>query len=284
MAEIERRRDSALLVFAATHLDLELLPALYDTLKELGRVERLDVLFHCRGGNVTAARRIALMFHDFGERVSFIVPDRCESSGTIAALAAHEIVAGPVAIFSPVDPHLQPDAAADGGGPSAISAEDIRLFGRMAQTWFGLDEAEAGRQAVSLLCESIFPTTLTGLYRAALEVREICEELLSLHMAAADEQARSHIVERLLFGCHSHAAALTGADLAAMGLPVRRDPAVEDLAWEIAGGLRASLGGGVRSSPQEDWRDAWLITRHRATCRRRSPGGLLPVWEEIETE
>jgi hypothetical protein len=284
MIEIEKCRDSALLVFAATHLDLELLPTLYDTLKDLGRVGRLDVLFFCRGGNVTAARRIGLMFHEFGDLVSFIVPDRCESSGTITALAAHEIIAGPAAIFSPVDPHLQADSTADGPGPSAISAAEVRLFGSMAREWFGLDEAEAGRKAISILCESIFPTTLTAFYRSELEVRRICEELLSLHMGAGSERARSHIVDQLLPGCYSHAFALAGADLAAMGLPVRRDPVVEDLAWEIARSLRAATGSGVRTSQQEDWSDAWLVTRNRAACRRRSPGGLHPTWHEADVD
>jgi len=69
--EIEQRRSARLLVFAASNLDIELLPALYDTLREIGRGERLDVLLSCRGGAVTAARRIALLLHDFTDRLAF---------------------------------------------------------------------------------------------------------------------------------------------------------------------------------------------------------------------
>lgn len=284
MAELEERRGGTLLVFAASNLELELLPALYDSLRAIGRTRRLDVLLYCRGGIVNAARRIALMLNDFTDHLAFIVPDRCESSGTIATLAGREIVAGPAAIFSPIDPALEASATPSGGGPSAVSAEDVRLFGKMAGDWFGIDETEAARQALSALCDSIFPTTLTSFYRATLEVREICEELLSLHMPDVAGEAKSRIVERLLFGHHSHSFALTAGDLAGLGLPVRRDTAIEDLGWEVANDLRATIGGGVRTTDTDDWVDALLVTRGGGRRRRRSPGVLAPAWEEVEIE
>lgn len=284
MAELEERRASSLIVFAASNLELELLPALYDILRATGRVERLDVLLYCRGGIVNAARRIALMLNDFTDHLAFIVPDRCESSGTIAALAGREIVAGPAAIFSPIDPALEASATPSGDAPPAVSAEDVRLFGKMAGDWFGLDQAEAARHALSALCESFFPTTLTSFYRSTLEVQQICEELLSLHRSDASGEAKAQIVEKLLFGHHSHSFALTGGDLAGLGLPVRRDAAVEDLGWEVARELRATIGGGARATDNDDWIDALLITRKGGMRRRRSPGGLAPTWEEAKVE
>ncbi len=282
--EIEERRGSTLLVFAASHLDLELLPSLYDLLSGIGRSERLDILFYCRGGYVTAARRIALLLDRFTDRLAFIVPDRCESSGTITVLAGREIVAGDASVFSPVDPNLETQGPSSDGAPSAISAEDIRLFGRMASAWFGLDEAEAGPRALALLSETIFPTTLTSFYRSTLEAKAICEELLSLHMPAEAGEAKSRIVDQLLFGHHSHAFALGPDDLVRIGLPVGRDAAVEACAWEIAAALRASVGGGARPSEEDQWLDALLATRAGGLGRRRSPGGLAPSWQAIEIE
>lgn len=83
LADIAARRVNPLLLFATSHLDLELLPMLYDTLVAVEKSERLDVLFFCRGGNVNAARRIGILLREFAGRLTFIVPDRCESSGTI---------------------------------------------------------------------------------------------------------------------------------------------------------------------------------------------------------
>ncbi len=279
LEELEQSRGSRVLLIAASHLELDLLPVLYDALREMGRTQRLDVLFHCSGGVVNAARRVALLLHGFTERLAFIVPDRCASSGMIAALAAREIVAGPAAIFSPVDPHLE---GPGGDGPSAISAQDVRLFGRMAEDWFGLAEADAKARALALLCESIFPTTLTAFYRATLEVEAICTELLALGLPDSPEAARSRIVEALVHGHHSHGFALTGDDLKALGLPMRDEPEAADLAWEIARDLRALLGPGARRSEQDDWHDSILATSAGSWRRRRSPDGLAPRWEPGE--
>jgi hypothetical protein len=279
---LEARRGSTVLVLAASHLEVDLLSELYDTLRGLGRPARLDVVFYCKGGMVNAARRIALLLHQFTDHLAFIVPHRCESSGTITALAAREIVAGPVAIFSPIDPLLQTAPSSPGERPSAISSEDVRLFSQMARDWFGIEEGEAKRQALSVLSENIFPTTLTSFYRSILEARGICAELLSLHMAQVPEAQRTRIAEQLLCGYHSHSYALTRDDLAALGLPIRRDAPTEDLAWEIARALRGTLGGGVRRSLEEDWFDAILATRDGVRLRRHGQDGLEPRWEAGE--
>jgi hypothetical protein len=280
--EIEARRGSTVLVFAASHLEVDLLPELYDVLRGLGHPARLDVVFYCKGGVVNAARRIALLLHEFTDHLAFIVPHRCESAGTITALGAREIIAGPVAVFSPIDPLLQGAPSASGERPHAISSEDVRLFSQMARDWFGLEESEAKRQAMSVLCENIFPTTLTSFYRSILEAQAICAELLSLHLAHEPEALRAGIADKLLFGHHSHTYALTRDDMAALKLPIRRDEPTENLAWEIARILRGTLGGGVRRSVEDDWFDTILATRGGARRRRHSQDGLEPAWEDGE--
>jgi hypothetical protein len=282
LEEIERRRGSRVLVLAASHLDSELLPALYDSLREIGPTPRLDLLIHCRGGAVSAVRAIALLLHQFTGRLSFIVPDRCLSSGTIAALAAHEIVAGPAALFSPVDPLLQGPPGSGEDGPSTISAQDVRLFGEMSRAWFGLGEEEARLKALAVLCDSVFPTALTSFYRSTLEVEAVCLELLSIHMES--EETKRRIVDSLLYGHHSHGFALMRSDLARLGLPVAGDTAVEDSAWEVARVLRDTVGGGAREAPEDDWVDALLATSAGLRRRRRSPHGMNPAWEEGEVE
>lgn len=278
--EIEARRESKVLVFAASHLEVDLLPELYDVLRSLGRPERLDVVFYSKGGAVNAARRIALLLNEYTSQLTFIVPYRCESAGTITALSAKEIIAGPVATFSPIDPQLQASGPSS-GGQHAISSEDVRLFSTMAKDWFGLEEADAKQQAMSVLFENIFPTTLTSFYRSILEVRAICAELLALHMGHETEAKRAQIAEQLLFGHHSHSYALTRDDMAALGLPIRRDEPIEDIAWEIARILRSTVGGGVRRSMEDNWIDALLATRNGIRRRLHSQDGLEPVWEAV---
>ena len=279
LEELERARGSRVILLAASHLELDTLPVLYDTLRDIGRTQRLDVLFHCSGGAVHAARRIALMLNDFTGHLSFIVPDRCLSSGMIAALAARELVAGPAAIFSPVDPHLETPSGS-GAALSAVSAQDVRLFALMAQDWFGLAESDAKAKALAVLCESIFPTTLTSFYRSMLEVEAICAELIALGLPDAAPATRSEIVETLLYRHHSHGFALTREDLRKLGLPVRDDEAAEAIAWEIARNVRGGLGGGARRTAESDWFDGLVATASGAMRRRQSPDGLAPRWEK----
>jgi hypothetical protein len=279
IVEIEGRRGSRLLVFAASNLETDLLPALYDTLREIGRTDRLDVLVQCHGGEVTAARAIALLLHQFADHLAFIVPERCTSSATILALSGHEIVAGPAALFSPVDPLLQGPSSGADDSLGAISAQDVRLFGSMSRDWFGVAEGEAGAKALSVLCDNVFPTTLTSFYRSTLEVEAVCLELLSLQMGRGSAAEKKRIVDSLLHGHHSHGFALMRSDLAGLGLPVRGDPETEDSAWEVARALRQSVGGGARRAVEDDWTDVMLATRTGSRRRRRSRERLGPVWE-----
>lgn len=277
---IESARNSRVLLFASAQLDIDMLAPLYEALAALGPCERLDVLFYSRGGLINAARRIALLFAGFSDRVSFLVPHYCESAGTIAALSAREIVAGPLAIFSPVDPILSAARGAS-GGPHAMSSQDLRLFGDMCEHWFGLQPAEASAQALKTLSSSIFPTTLTSFYRSTLEVEAICAELLQLHIGDDRKALREAIANKLIHGFHSHAFALTREDLRAMGLPVTTQSAIEEPMWRVARDLRGMVGPGARNAADDTWMDAVIATRSGASVRRRSedmPGH----WTDLE--
>lgn len=281
IANLEAETGARVLVFAATSLEIDLLPALYDTLRGIGRCARLDVVVHCRGGSVNAARRIALLLREYAGRLRFIVPHYCESAATVMALAADEIVAGPLAIFSPTDPHLTAAEGTRGGSPSALSAQDVRLFWQIGHDWFGLEKQAAQERALGLLSDSIFPTTLSSFYRCTQEMRAISTELLALHLPDSAAAQRTRIADALLFDYHSHTYALTGDDLARLGLPVVRDPAVEALAWDIARHVRTQIGAESRTSLEGDWHDALLLTRESGLRRRRSPDAPAAAWQTL---
>lgn len=280
ISRIEAARQSRVVILAASNLEMELLPQLYETLRAIGRVPRLDVLLYCRGGIVNAARRMALLLNASADRFHLIVPFHCESAGTVLALAARQIVAGPLAMFSPIDPLLQSDSAVE-GAPPALSCQDVRSFGTMAREWFGIDERAAAERALTILCENIFPTTLTSFYRATVEMQQIGEELLSLHLGG-DRNVAAEIVSKLLFGYHSHSFALTREEMRGLGLPVVSDEPVENAAWEIASELMRLVGSGVRASPDADWVDCAVVTRERAMFRRICRQDRALVWEQRE--
>ncbi len=280
--DLEEKRNSRVIVFAASNLEIELLPDLYETLLEMGHVKRLDVVLYCRGGIVNAARRIALLLHEFTDHLSFIVPHYCESSSTILVLSAHEIIAGSMAIFSPIDPHLQSSDPSTDGSPMALSAEDIRLFGEMSKDWFGLEEQEAQAQSLSLLCSSIFPATLTSFYRSTLELQAIGKELLAFQLPEKTAEIRLKIVDQLVSGYHSHSYALTRDDMLQLGLKITREPSVEEQAWRISCELRGIVGGALRQSADDSWNDVLIATRDRVNLRERKRSAASPQWKTVE--
>lgn len=272
IAQLERRRDSRVLVMAASHLDMELMPELYRQCRALGPVRRLDVVLHGRGGVVHAARRIALLLREQAGHLAFLVPYHCESSATLLTLCGDEIVAGDLALFSPIDPQLH---GIDG---SAFSALDIKAFGDMAEQWFGLDAAAAREQALALLCHGVTPPSLGSFYRSTLEVTQIAEELLAFQLSGRDAAFRQQVVRHLMSGYHSHGYAITRAEMAGLGLRMVRDAEAEQLAWDISLLIQGHIGGGVRESPADPWHDALLATRGGMATRRAQPGGLAPQW------
>ena len=74
IAAMEARSRGRVLVFAASKLEIDLLPPLYDALRAIGRCERLHIVIQCRGGEVNAARRIALLLHQSTDHLTFVVP------------------------------------------------------------------------------------------------------------------------------------------------------------------------------------------------------------------
>ncbi len=293
--EIEQWRGGKALVLAASHLEMDLVPILHDGLNDLrpengGAIDRLDVVIQCRGGAVSAVRRIALQLRRASKHITFIVPHHCQSAGAILTLCADEIIAGPVEIFSPVDPQLQASADLSAehltdrsdGAASAMSAEDIRLLPRMCRDWFGLEDGEARLKALSMVSESIFPAALSAFYRCTLEVRQICQELLAMHMGD-DREGIERITEFLLHGHHSHAFPLTRDDLHRVGLPIVSAPEIEKTAWAISKRLSAAIGGGARKTEADAWISAGVITRERTHLQWRTPGIVSPRWDAGDT-
>lgn len=276
---LEALRPGRALALSASRLEIDLLPPLYEALRTLGPVERLAVVVQCRGGEVNAARRIALLLHAFARRLTFLVPYRCESAGTVLALAAHEIVAGPMAVFSPIGPHFP---AEDGdAGPSAMSSEDFRPCWRRLRDGFGPERPEAREKSLQRLCDNVFPTTLTALHRSTRELERIGGELLSLAHGARPREAHAEIVSTLLYGFDAPACALTANDLRRIGLPVVRDTALEAAARDAGCELRRLAEPESRRDEDDHWHDAVIATAEAAQRRLRRRDAPAGRWEPV---
>ena len=220
-----------------------------------------------------------MLLHGSTRHLGFVVPDRCESAATLLVTAGHQLIAGPVAIFTPIDPLLPVEGATE-GSPSGVAAEDVRLLPDTLKAWFGLDSDAARREALTMLGSAIFPSTLTSFLRATREVEEIATALSLLGAAGGDQEKAHGIVEKLLHGFHSHGFALSGDDLAAIGLPMVTDQAVEKAAWQAFQLLRSRLAPPERKDREAPHLDAVVATTDQWFTRSREPATGAPLWTE----
>lgn len=276
--QIEQQRNSKVLVLAAAELDLTLLPTLYNELLRIGPVAQLDVLIQSRGGEVNASRRIAMLLRSFCQRLTFLVPYYCQSAATLLVLAADDMIAGELAMFSPIDPHLH--GGTGDGAATTLSCQDIQQFGVMAQQWFGLAPEQASQQLLGLLAEQMFPPTLTAFYRVSVEVQQIAEQLLCWQLPEQSAAERAAIAQKLIAGYHSHFFALSGAEMQALGLKVQKDTQIELYSWQLSLLLQQQIGGAARESLEQGWFDAALYSADLLQRRWHQPDGLTALWQQ----
>ncbi|WP_240224364.1 SDH family Clp fold serine proteinase [Rheinheimera hassiensis] len=275
ISQIEQRRNSRVLVLAATHLDLDLLPQLYNELQRLGRVKRLDLVLQSRGGEINAVRRIAMLLRSYCDELHVLVPYFCQSAATLLALAADQIVAGELAMFSPVDPHLH--GSGMGEAETAVSSLDICKFKEMAADWFGMNSEQSQAALLTTLCEQLFPPTLTAFYRVSTEVQVIGEQLLQWQLPEHSSEKRAAMIRNLLTGYHSHHFALSGTELQNLGFKVKREAEIEPLLWSISLSLQEAIG--EKTGFNNDARlEAVLLSSSKSYLRTQQPENIRPVW------
>ena len=239
LAEFSKRRGDPVLVYCGL-IDHDAASRVYEVLRGAGRLPRLDLVLITRGGVASAAWRLALLIHEFTDHLTVLVPHRAWSAGTLVCLSAHELVFGPMAELSPLDPQIGAAGDNAAAGPSTVSAEDIRAFRDVAGEWFGADDPATRAQTLSLLSQRVSPLSLGAFLRADRFVRQVADDLLAPHIPDAGDRGR--LVERLVSGYHSHSHAITRRQARALGLRVTdADADEESLLWDIAQWCQAEM-------------------------------------------
>jgi hypothetical protein len=250
VTELQHLRHSTALVYAVDQVEASDVYVLYECLRGLGPVKRLDVVLHTAGGDIDITRRIAHLLREHCDELRILVPDHAQSAGTLLCLAADELVLGPMAALGPVDAHLT-STGERGAGPGRISAEEVRVLPDVAREWFGLDEATARVQGFAAVNQRIFPTTLGAFYRADRNVRRIGAELLVYQLPSLNDDDRRSIVNRLVEGYDGHGHVITRREAQSLGLNVSFPaPDEEALMWECTWPLRRGYTEPFNDEPQ----------------------------------
>ncbi len=223
----------------AKAIDEEDTLVLYELLRRCGPQRRLDLVLHQFGGRVNASRKIALLLRSYAAQLHVLIPYKARSAATVLALASDQIVMGPLAELSPIDPQIAASGEPPPGAPGLMSVEDVRAFRRMAEDWFGLRREEHAMQVFSILSQRLFPATLGNFFRADQQIRLIADELLRFHLPEAAVEERRQVVQQLVSGYYAHDYSITREEAQGLGLRVQAASAPEEnLLWEIWQGCR----------------------------------------------
>ncbi len=252
LEELSRlRQRPALLLCGANLSSPDTATMLYTFLRQLGHQKALDVVFQCPGGHPAATRQLAVLLREFTDHLTILVMQHAHSAGALFCLAADELIMSPLSTLSPIDPQMpgqlsgdndwtiMPGREKDSATPRGIATEEMRLFREMASAWFGVGETVEER--LSLLhtfASRIFPTTLTALFRADQEMRQVANELLRYHQP--DAIVRQRISDQLTEGFFSHAHVIHRQEARELGLNVVHATGEEETClWRLLGWWQA---------------------------------------------
>jgi ClpP class serine protease len=190
---IHRQEKRSLFGFAvARHIDLEDAQTIIAAIKETPADVPIDLVLHTPGGLVLAAMQIARAVEAHPAKVTVYVPVYAMSGGTLIALAADEIVLGEFSVLGPIDPQIAGLPAA-----SIVKARDSKPVTEVFD--------------LTLVLADVSEKALAQVKRGAVE-------LLTPRM---DQAAAEALAAKLAGGHWTHDYALTAAEAAALGLPVK---------------------------------------------------------------
>jgi Serine dehydrogenase proteinase len=244
---IEQQRASRVVTYvtsdrppAPAQIGDDALRPLYDHLRELGHVERLDLFIYSRGGAIDVPWRMVTALRQASDEWNILVPFRANSAATLIALGADNIVLGHQGELGPIDPimSLQRVVTQPGGAQTIlqeqVSVEDVMAYTRFIRDRANLSDQSALADALGKLAERMDAVALGNVYRTHLHIRDVARRTLLSRKSPPSEQALSVIVETLAERVYAHGHAIGFKEADALGLPVvAADDQLDTAMWEL---------------------------------------------------
>lgn len=243
--QIESARESRVLCYLTggsqpfpTQIAEDAVKLFHGHLSGFGKVRQIDLLLCSRGGDMLTPLRLVPLIREFCERFCVLVPYRAHSAATSIALGADEIVMGPLAELTPIDPTTgHPFNPPDPANPNQrlpIGVEDITSFLGLARDRAGVEPNQMV-EVFRILSEKVNPLALGNAYRTYRMARQAASKLLMTHMSNEnDGEAIEGIVKKLTEELCIHGYPIFRAEARSMGLKVPEpNPALELLMWKL---------------------------------------------------
>jgi hypothetical protein len=241
--KIEAARESRVLVYVcsdrpglSTQLGEDAIRPMYDVVRRLGAVDRLDLFLYSRGGAVEVPWRIVSMLREHCKRLGALIPYRAHSAATLIAMGCDEIVMGPKAELGPIDPalHLRETQESSGTTAEHVRVEDVMSYVAFLKNRAGVSSESVLAEQMRALSERLSPWTLGKIYRMQSQIRQVALTLLGARVDPPTAEDVSRIVEALLERGYSHNYAITRNEAKALGLPLQpADPVLEPAMWSL---------------------------------------------------
>ncbi len=208
-------------------------PSLFDQLKAIGPQERLDLVLYTFGGDTEIPIRIVTLLREFCKKLSVLIPYRANSSGTLLAMGADEIVMTPLSALGPIDPsRTHPLLPKREGATESepVSVQDMQhAMQFIRQT--GADEKgipytpEALAQVFTALFDKIHPLAIGAIEQSYSLAKLVGTKCLATHLdPEADAAKIKAIVDRLCDNYKSHSYQIDRREAQRIGLNVAFAP------------------------------------------------------------
>jgi ClpP class serine protease len=247
IAAIEAKRKSRLICYltsdrqnATAIIAKDALPFIYNQLKQIGEVPRIDLLVFTAGGDTLAAFNIARLLREFSKWVGVLVPFRCLSAGTLLALGADEIYMTRAGTLSPIDPsvttQLNPysDPQIPGGRQLLpVSVESVAGFKSLIENDWGIKKQEMLTQLFKVLADRVHPLALGDVYRSRQQIERLAHQLMKKHRR--DQKNTQTVISTLTRGLGSHDYPISRTEARELlgGQIAKDDAEVENLVWDL---------------------------------------------------
>lgn len=248
IAEIEALRNSRVLVYVTgdraptpAQIGDDAVRPIYEQLRKMDHVGKLDVFIYSRGGAIDVPWRIATALRTAADEWNILIPFRANSAATLLALGADEIVLGRQGELGPIDPGLtiQRMVQGPGGNPAGavqenVNVEDIMAYVRFSRDRAGLSDQAALVTSLGRLTDRIDAVTLGNAYRTHSHIRDVARRMLLSRAKPASEQEMATIVEMLAERVYAHGHAIGLRDAQEIKLPVTSaETKLDDAMWRL---------------------------------------------------
>jgi len=190
---------------------MDIIPIISRQLRQIGKVENIDLFLYSTGGDTMVPWRLVSMIHEYCNKFSVLIPYKAHSAATMISLGADEIVMTDLSELSPIDPStanvFNPSDSANPQNKIPISVEDVMAYFDLAKNKFGIKSDEDLTKIFNKFVESnpqIHPLALGNVNRTHNLIRRLAERLLKSHKAQMKEDEIVKIVDYFTEKLYSH--------------------------------------------------------------------------------